>query len=128
MEWEIKHLQDIGIISAVVSGAMTSEGIKKHTGELLEASRKSGVNRVLCDCRTASPNITLSEIYYLPQILKDLGVSHHHKVAIVYSASPATDPYFIFLDDCCYNTGLGQRVFTDYETAYRWLLESAKQP
>jgi hypothetical protein len=127
MEWKINYLEDIDVLSVVITGTITSAEIKKVSIELLEESKKRNVTRVFCDCRTVSLNISLPEVYYLPKTMKDLGVGHRHKVAIVYSVASSVESFFTFFDDCSYNTGLNQKVFADYAAAYQWLLESAKR-
>jgi Uri superfamily endonuclease len=46
MEWKVEYLKDDNIVCSVVTGEVTSEGIIKLLGELLELSKQFGARSV----------------------------------------------------------------------------------
>jgi hypothetical protein len=126
MNWIISYLPSGKIIRAAVNGELTAQGIAAMEAEMLEESKRCGINLFLCDCRGVAPNINISELYDLPARLRQLGLNSDHKVALVYSPEPHVKPLFTFLDDRSYNVGLNQKVFPDYDGACAWLATQHK--
>jgi hypothetical protein len=121
MNWTIAFDEPLEIIRATVSGKLTADGIKLLEAELIEESRRRDNYRCLCDCRGVGIDISLGEIYDLPEELRALGVMSYHMVAVLHSATPEVLPFFTFFDDRCYNVGLSQKTFSDYDLACLWL-------
>lgn len=126
MEWLIEYRQDLGIISTIVSGTVTLDGIVLVSAKLLELAAQNGVCRYFSDYRNVSLTISVLEIHNLPQTLRSLGMSNNDKVAILYSPDSQDASNFTFFDTRCFNTRLNVKVFSDSETAYTWLLGDEK--
>lgn len=124
MKWQIEYRQDVEIISTVVSGAVTLEGVKKVSTELLELAKQKAVSQFLTSFRDISNNISIFEIYNLPKTLRDLGINTSDKIAIVYPMNSPFKSLFSFFDTRCFNSSLNVKVFPDYEIAYNWLIGS----
>ena len=121
MNWDITCFPDVGIISSVVSGRVTSEGICKLLIELLEMSKQTGAKRFICDNRGVSLDMSVHEVHQMPKTLLKLGLTNSEKVAIVYSANSSYTHYFTFFDTMCLISPLIIKTFTNYDEASRWL-------
>jgi hypothetical protein len=121
MNWTIAYDAPFEIIRATVTGELTADGIKLMEAELLEESSRKDNYRWLCDCRGATMGINISELYDLPMDLRKLGVLSYHMMALVYTDGPLVTPLVTFFDDRCYNVGLNQKAFSDYDLACLWL-------
>lgn len=122
MEWKIDLLHDAGVVSTVVSGILTLDGIKKIYTETLKRAKQNNVTKLINDYRNVSLDLSVIDIYHLPQTLLKLGRTNHHKSAIAYSINSPDKPNYAFFDTRCYNLALNTKVFTDYDDAYLWLV------
>lgn len=122
MEWKIDFLHEAGIVSTVVSGTLTLEGIKKIYAETLKLAKQNNVTKLISDYRKVSLDLSIIDIYHLPQTLIKLGRTNDLKSAIAYSVNSPDKSNYTFFDTRCFNLSLNTKVFTDYNDAYQWLL------
>ena len=123
MEWETRYIEEDGIIATTTHGIATLESIKMLAANLVYLGKQHGSHKFINDNRNISHRLSTIEIHNLPQTLLDIGHSRLDRVAIVYSANSAEAPNFIFFDARCHNSSMNIRAFTDYDEAYRWLLQ-----
>ena len=122
MEWKIELKQDVGIISTIVSGIVTLDGIKIFYIEVLKLARQHNVHKLISDYRKAILDVSTVDIYHLPQTFKELGRTHGQKSAIVYSVNSPDTSNYSFFDNRCFNSSHNSRIFTDFDDAYQWLV------
>lgn len=121
MTWALTYDSEMEVLRVTVSGVMTAEGLKAMTAALLEESRQRDIYRILCDCSEAGLDMDLSEVYRLPQELRELGLMSYHMVALVHSSGSAATTMFGLFDDRCHNTGLSVKTFLDFDLGRLWL-------
>lgn len=126
MEWTIEHIEQDGIIKTVVNGAVGLEDVKNISREVFSFSKQQGITRLLSDYRNASLNISVSEVYELPETFKKLGRTPEFVSAVVFSADSKDKRNYDFYDTRCFNSAVNTRVFTDYDRAYQWLASEHK--
>jgi hypothetical protein len=122
MEWKIELNQEVEIISTVVSGILTLDGIKKIYIDVLKLAIQNNVHKLISDYRKVVLDISIFDIYHLPQTLKELGRIPRQKSALVYSVNSPDKSNYSFFDNRCYNSSHNSRVFTDFCDAYQWLV------
>jgi hypothetical protein len=127
MGWKIEFIQDAGIISTTVSGAVTLDEIKKIAEEVFKEAKRSEVNKLISDCRKVTLDLSTVDIHDLPQTFRELGRTPSQRSAIVYSANSLNKSDYEYFDTRCFNSSYNAKVFTDYDEAYQWLIDDTKK-
>jgi hypothetical protein len=122
MGWEIKFIQDHGVVSTTVSGIVTLVDIKKISEDAYKEAKSNDANRLFSDYRGASLHLSISDIMDLPHTLWNLGRRSNFRSAIVYSVDSKNKPDYDFFNTRCFNSSHYAKVFTDYDEAYQWLI------
>lgn len=121
MEWHIEYRQDVGIISTEITGIVTLEEVKKASIEIIELSNQTDVGKFITRFYDISQEITLLEIYGLPQIMLGLGMKYSDRIAVIYPMNSPLKHLFNFFDNRCFLSSVNIKVFSDFDTGYRWL-------
>jgi hypothetical protein len=114
VRWQIEYRQDVEIISTEISGSVTLEGIKKVSVELIELAKQKTANRFITKFSDISQDISLLDIYNLPNIMLDLGMNISDKIAIVYPTDSPLETLFVFFDSRCFNSWRAQNPSATY--------------
>lgn len=121
MEWKIEYWPDTEIVYVATQGEMTLDSLKRMAAETIaEAVARSSV-KLLADHRATIHALAVTEIFRLPEMLREVGLTPNYRVATLFSVSGGQRPDFKFFDDRAYNTGLQHALFTDLEAARTWL-------
>ena len=121
--WTIEYGQEDGVVRVKMTGKATLESLKLQATEALAVAAKHGANKFLVDDREMVPDVGTMDIYNLPDILQKLGLSHAHKVAVVFSASSEKVEDFQFYEARANNLGFAHRLFTSPAAALDWLMD-----
>lgn len=121
LKWQIDFDQERQILLVKTSGVISWEDKKKFSEEMLAAGRKNNVNAFLVDQKETSFGLSVLEIDRLPSMLKEIGFSSNHKLAILINQDSLKGNLYKFLQNVCLLRSMQIRVFNDTEKAAAWL-------
>ena len=121
MRWMFDFLPEEGVLRVTTSGTVTMQGILRLAVDVRQYLEQTGAHKFLVDHRAAAIEINVGELYFLPRRAEALGIGGAYRAAFVFSKQSEHD--FAFYQTRAENLGLDQRVFTDADAAFAWLIE-----
>jgi len=121
MAWQVEHLTDDGVVMVVVSGETGLDDLLATFAAGATKARELGVKRLLIDGREMTLASSTTELYGLPGLLQERGLTRAHKVAIVFSGELEPDKDLLFLETVFFNRGFPLRLFPEKNEAIVWL-------
>ena len=119
---DVYYVPEEKIVAAVVEGRLTPEAAQQAVSEIARVSTQNGTHCLLMDLRGAKLQASMTDIYYLPALLADAGLTRLHKQALVVAQD---EEKYDFLATVFANRGYWIRVFSDSESATSWLKDSS---
>ncbi|MBA4378909.1 MAG: hypothetical protein C0395_09715 [Gemmatimonas sp.] len=115
-EFRYDEVQDV--IMGRVQGRLDAAVAKEVATDLARLVREHGCRFLLMDLRGVQITSSTLEIYMIPRVVKEAGVSSGIKRALVVAE---ITPDFDFLETTSVNAGNLVKLFTDPEAALVWL-------
>ena len=106
------------LILGKIHGEFDSSVVSSMAAALAVMAREHACSKVLNDLRDAIITRSAFDIFDMPRIVEKAGVPYITKRALVVR-EPLED--FQFLETVSFNVGQRVRVFTNYDTAIKWL-------
>ncbi len=123
MPYKISYDPEACCVFTVFEGTVDLETYQRFADEFAKVSSSHDCLTLFIDMRTAKLSMSILEIYAIPQIMAAAGVSPICKKAVVV---PHITEDYQFFETVCANSGQLLKVFTDYDSAIRWLMISSK--
>lgn len=123
MAFTLEYMVQEGIIFAYTFGEMSQKEFITLAEEALAMGAEFGVHRYLVDHLDMTPDLDTLDIFDLPKILQQLGLSGEVKVAAVYSEHSLQKDDFELYQMRAWNQGIHNlRHFYDMRKAMDWLI------
>jgi len=123
MPTEIQYLEDKKIVSIKQSGKISAAEMRKTAMEAQKLAIENGTNLVLSDNTEMVTDARTTDLFNLPRLYEELGVSKSSKIAIVMNIVSGRKDYYQFYETVCRNVGYDVKLFNDTEAAEKWLLQ-----
>ena len=118
-EWNVVYVPEERFVHTVVTGETRPEDVRELLREQARVGREHGCRLFLIDLGGAAPAATYYELFRLPDICEEVGVSKSGRHALV---APTHTRLYRLVESVLRNRGCPIRVFEEYEDAERWLL------
>lgn len=125
MPWQVDYLTNEDAVTVTVSGPVTLEDFVGIHAAGIAMAREHDTRRILIDALGMIMAIPPTQLYGLPILLEEKGLTRGHKVAIVVTDHARPDENLSFLETVFYNRGFPLRVFTETPEALAWLKPGA---
>lgn len=119
MEWTIEYLADECILYIRTRGVMIRDVANAMVGEIVEAMQRYQCNLQIVDHRQTTLAFKLMEYYERPEINRQIGISTHWKIAMVFKELTSDT---LFMETVFRNRGYDFRQFDDLNKAREWVL------
>ncbi len=110
-----------GIFIMKTAPSVTVEDAHAIIAEYANKLNASGLRKVIEDHRDLESDMTITDLYYLPQVYAQCGISKSVRIAIITSRTGFRIPDLDFFETVCQNNGYDAKVFEDEVTARQWL-------
>lgn len=125
MKYSLSYLEDDGIILIGAEGRFDFNEFLLKTKEAVALSMQHECNKILVDCSLiTSSNTTMAKIYNIPDEYEKHKVTRSYKLGLVESKDPTANKNVLFYETVCHNRGWLAKVFSDLESAKKWLKNS----
>ena len=121
MPWRVEYHPDQMIVEVVYWGETNGIDIHEGTIEAIKAVKKQQATRGLVDCREQTSTATIADLFDLPDLYDDEGLSRDIRIAFVEPAMPELREMADFYDNVCVNRGWRLRRFAARDSAIAWL-------
>lgn len=121
MDWRIEYLDDRETVLATVCGPVTGKSFRDILTVVIPRTTHMHFRNFLIDARAVRLDLSVMEIYGLPDLFPALALQRDKHLAVLYDACSPHAPDFRFLENVLCNRGFRVRLFTDYEAALAWL-------
>jgi hypothetical protein len=123
MPWKVSVHPDLPIVEALYSGTLTPSELSDAAGEILTLARAHGRTLVLSDCTTLVGGHSITDLYFLVDVVLASGIAHTLREAVILPHLPEVSENIRFWETACHNRGLNVRIFNDHQSALDWLLQ-----
>jgi hypothetical protein len=106
----------------ILGGTNLAEAIHFYR-EMFREAQENSYERILIDHSQSLLNITVSEMYSIPDLWKELGGSRRIKYALIAPSNKLLSN-FRFLETVARNHGYNLLIFSDREKSLEWLQAS----
>jgi hypothetical protein len=121
MARQVRYLADDSVVMVEVSGPVNQNDLLATFTAGLTAGQEHSVKRILIDARAMTISSSATQLYNLPGLLHEYGLTRAHKVAILCAGNPAPNKDFLFLETLFFNRGFPLRLFPEMAEAMKWL-------
>ena len=121
MGHEIELPKDSDILHAKAWDWLTTADLMQLTSDIVNASLKHDLIKVLVDCTNMDARVTTVDIYELPRLYEKLGMKRAARIAVLFPDHPKKKVHYQFYETAAFNAGYKVKLFTDPSDAYRWL-------
>lgn len=121
MQYTISYLKDKGIVIVDHTGTLKYKDFMKQSFQALELGRTKKASLFLLDYRNLILQLTISEIFGIPELYEKIGASRAIKIAILMPDGETNIEDFKFYETVCQNRSWQVRVFTHKDAEMEWL-------
>lgn len=118
MTFELRYDQKCNCIIGSFIGNMNLEAIKEYAKEIKKTVSKYNCKHFFNDLRGANINLSITDIYYIPNLLIQFGIDRRWRIAIVILKESEDSSFF---ETVALNRRFRVKVFTDPNEAMIWL-------
>ena len=115
---QVVYNSEWGCIVNTISGTITQEVASEAANKIAQLAKLHNCIRCLNDVREATSQLSITNLYYLPDKVAELGVGRSMKRAILVKERFEESSFY---EDTTANKGIRVKVFTDLDEALNWL-------
>ncbi len=127
MTWQVDYLAEQQVVAATVSATVGIQEISEMVARGLAVAAERATGAILIDARQMRLDALTTELYRLPGIVEELGLTRSHRVAVVIADDSEQMDSFLFVETVFFNRGFPVRLFTEVTAALKWL-KSGQRP
>lgn len=122
MPWTMSESDEGRVLRVVYQGTLTSPELNKATHEILTVMLTKQISRVLLDCGDAHMEVPAVDVYQLPDVYNDRGISRSQvRAAVLLPRDGYKRELYEFYEDVCRNRGYFVKLFEAERDAWAWL-------
>ena len=125
MSWTVEYAPERELVVVTASGEIRDEDARAQTVEALYLFEQNRAAGILADYSDAISEVTLAELYWLPDYAAVIGTPWNIPVAVVLPRKPYRLESFQFFELVCSNVGWNVKLFDSKATAEDWLAQAA---
>ncbi len=122
MPWRLDTRDQDRIIEVVYEGTLAAPELRSATHRILSLMLEKKIDRVLLDCGDAHMEVPAVDVYDLPDVYSDRGISRQQvRAAVVIPKDGYKRELYEFYEDVCRNRGYFVKLFESRDAAWEWL-------
>ena len=124
MPWRVHYHPDQMIVEAAYWGDTSATDIRDATIEAIKTVKKQQATRGLVDCLKQTSTASIVDLYDLPELYEEQGLTRSIRIAFVEPTKPELRDLAEFYDNVCVNRGWHLRRFATRDDAVNWLVST----
>lgn len=125
MPWTVQYDPKNALVVVTGSGEMRDEDASAQTAEAISFLKQNQSNGVLVDFSDARSEMSLPNLYRLPDYFSELGAPWNVRVAVLLPRTAYRLEVYQFFERVCKNAGYNVRLFEAREAAGQWLAQTS---
>jgi hypothetical protein len=125
MPWTVEYAPERGLVLVTASGEIHDEDARAQTVEALHLLQHNQATAILVDYSDALSEVSLAELYWLPDYAAEAGAHWDARVAVGLPRIPYRLESYQFFQLVCKNAGCNVKLFATKEAAEDWLAQTA---
>lgn len=124
MPHTVTYNSELHIIESKLQGDMTIGEVERIVTKIAITAKENDCRLIFTDFREVSRKLSISQIYTLPELIKNIFISFGMNVSLYKRANVAAKDLddYIFHENVMVNRGQNEKVFTDIDKAKKWLI------
>lgn len=128
MTCTVELLDELGVAQMTLVGTVSGDELRSSAQALVTVLRRTGVRRVLADCRGLEGGHSVTDLYLLAEQLANDGMAFGVREAVLPPSSPDVSRHVDFWELTATNRGFTVRVCATRAEALAWLGEAPPPP
>ena len=125
MPWTVEYAPARGLVVITASGEIHDEDARAQTVEALYLLALNQAPGVVADYSDALSEVSLTELYWLPDYAAELSVPWDARIAVVLPRMRYRLESYQFFELVCKNAGYSVKLFETKEAAEDWVAQAA---
>ena len=122
MPWTMTESDEGRILHVVYQGTLSAPEMRPATQLILSRMLERKITRVLLDCADAHMEVPAVDVYQLPDVYNERGISRSQvRAAVLLPRDGYKLDIYEFYEDVCRNRGYFVKLFKVEAEAWAWL-------
>jgi hypothetical protein len=121
MPWEVKYKPEQKMVVVTATGQVSDQDGKDQAEKAIRLLQKNQATLVLVDYSEAISEVSLPNLYWLPDHFSALGAPGHARIAVLLPRTGYRLESYQFFELACKNAGYSVRLFAEKGPAEAWL-------
>jgi hypothetical protein len=123
MPWTLNYCEPDRILTVKCEGPYSANDLAPMTSAAIDRLHEVGSLRVLLDFSAAIAQLSIADVYKLPEIYSALHAPRLARLAMLVPTDHYRMEIYQFYEDLCVNRGFFVKLFDDAASAKAWLTE-----
>ena len=120
MSWTVEYVPEKDMVKVFARGRIFNQDARDQAVEVINLLKQRDANFILVDSSDVKLEVSLANLYWLPEYYLELGAPQHVRVAIVLPRSHGQIESYQFYQIACKNAGYNVKLFESEEAAEDW--------
>jgi hypothetical protein len=121
MAWEVEYKAEKDMIVVTATGQVSGQDGRGQAEKAIRLLKENQATLVLIDYSEAVSELTLPNLYWLPDYFSELGTPWHARIAVLLPRTGYRIESYQFFEVACKNAGYNVKLFAEKEHAENWL-------
>ena len=121
MPWEVKYRPEKEMVVVTAIGQISSQDGKDQAGKAIRLLKENQATLVLVDYSEAMSEVSLSDLYWLPDHFSAVGAPGHARIAVLLPRTGYRMESYQFFELACKRAGYSVKLFAEPGPAEDWL-------
>ncbi len=128
MPWTVEFVPETEILHIVALGKIYNHDARAQAIEGVALVKKHDADLILADYSEVTLEVSLANLYWLPEYYNELGAPQHVRVALILPSSGFQFDSYKFFQTACKNAGYNVKLFDSKEAGEAWLRRFHTEP
>jgi hypothetical protein len=121
MPFTVTYNNELRIIESTLVDQVTNKDLLKHEAQCIALAKENESTRILSDARQATLEMSVVDLYGLPEFYGDQGLQRSVRIAVLPPTSEAGKDLVDFYETVSLNRGWTVGIFEERQEALDWL-------
>ncbi len=121
MAWEVEYEPEKETVVVIASGEVSGQDGRGQAEKVIRLLKENQATLVLLDYSEAESELSLPNLYWLPDYFSELGAPWHARIAVLLPRTGYRMESYQFFEVACRNAGYNVKLFAEKEHAENWL-------
>ena len=128
MSWTVEYVPEKEMVRVVARDQIFTQDARAQAAEATALIKKHDADFVLADYSAVQLEVSLANLYWLPDYYLKLGAPQHIRIAVILSRTGSQLESYQFYQVACKNAGYNVKLFDCADAAERWFGQLRPRP